>query len=258
MRRQLAERAIELAMRNSWEEAADTNRRIVEEFEPDAEAWNRLGKAYAELGRISDAKDAYTKTLGIDPGNAIALRNVQRLSVMKESSTPIVRDHHDAVDARFFIEETGKTVARSIFTSVSTVVLAGISAGDRLILTPQDDLIVISLPSGKEISTLDGKLSGRLIELLAGGNQYAAAVVRVEGRYIRVLIRETYQAPQFTGRVSFPPETSTGFKAYIRDTMVRSDRAEDEDDASFIDDGDDGDGGDLDDAADFGDDANEV
>ena len=79
-RRQLVERSIELAMRNSWEEAADANRRLVHEFEPDVEAWNRLGKALAELGRIADAREAYTKTLSIEPGNVIAQRNVQRLS----------------------------------------------------------------------------------------------------------------------------------------------------------------------------------
>lgn len=229
MRRQLVERAIELAMRNSWEEAAEANRRLVESFEPDVEAWNRLGKAYGELGRISDARDAYTKTLSIEPANAIAQRNVQRLSLIKSNGLALARDHHDSVDARFFIEETGKTIARSIFTSVSPESLANLSAGDRLNLNPRGELIVVTTASGVELGMLDGKLSGRLIELLAGGNQYAAAVVRVEGRYVRVMMRETYQAPQLTGRVSFPPETSSGFKAYIKDTLIRHDRATEED-----------------------------
>ena len=83
IRRQLVERAIELAMRNSWEEAVETNRRLVENFEPDVEAWNRLGKAYGELGRITEAREAYTRALGIDATNAIAQRNVQRLSLIK-------------------------------------------------------------------------------------------------------------------------------------------------------------------------------
>ena len=142
----------------------------------------------------------------------------------------MARDHHDAVDARFFIEETGKTVARSIFTSVRADVLAKVSAGDRLSLTPPEDLVVVGTPPSSRLGMIDGKLSGRLIELLAGGNQYAAAVVRVEGRYIRVMIRETYQAPQLTGRVSFPPETSTGFRPYIKDILLRQERATDDDD----------------------------
>jgi len=57
-RRQLAERAINLAMAGDWPQAVEVNRRLVEEFDPDAEAWNRLGKAYAQLGRIADARRA--------------------------------------------------------------------------------------------------------------------------------------------------------------------------------------------------------
>ena len=258
-RRQLVERAIEYAMRNAWEEAAEANRQIVEHFEPDVEAWNRLGKAYGELGRIADSRDAYTKTLSIEPANAIAQRNIGRLSLIKSATLRVSRDHHDSVDARFFIEETGKTIVRSIFTSVPPEILASVSAGDRLMLSPKDDLVYVATASGVELGAIDGKLSGRLIELLAGGNLYAAAVVRIEGRYVRVMIRETYQSPPLTGRVSFPPETSTGFRPYIKDTLLRHDRAiEDDEDAYIIDDGDGDDLIELDDPADFSDDLGDL
>ena len=258
LRRQLVERAIELAMRNAWEEAAETNRHLVEQFEPDVEAWNRLGKAYAELGRIAEAREAYGKALSIDPSNNIARRNAERLSLIKSATITVARDHHDSVDARFFIEETGKTVARSIFTSVQPELLANVSAGDRLLLTPRGDLIVVSTPAGLELGMIDGKLSGRLIELMSGGNQYAAAVVRVEGRYVRVMIRETYQAPQLTGRVSFPPETSTGFRPYIKDTLLRHDRLEEDEDLDAIDDSEPDELGDLDEPGDFSDDSGDI
>ena len=89
----------------------------------------------------------------------------------------------------------------------------------------------MSTTSDQELGMLDGKLSGRLVELIDGGNQYEAAVVRIEGRYVRVMLREIHQAPQLTGRVSFPPETSSGFKPYTKDTLVRQDRMiEDEED----------------------------
>ncbi len=252
-RRQLVERAIELAMRNAWEEAADTNRRLVHQFDADVEAWNRLGKAYSELGRIQDARNAYAKALDIEPTNIIAQRNANRLGLIRSAVTTVSRDHHDSVDARFFIEETGKTVARSIFTSVPPETLAKISAGARLTLIPREDLLVVATASGDELGALDGKLSGRLTELLAGGNQYAAAVVRIEGRYVRVMIRETYQSPQLTGRVSFPPETSSGFKAYIKDTLVRYERGLEDDEEAMIDDGDGDETGDLDDVGELGD-----
>ena len=73
LRRQLAERAINLAMSGNWSEAVEVNRRLVEELEPDVEAWNRLGKAYAQLGRIADARAAYGATLKIDAKGALVV-----------------------------------------------------------------------------------------------------------------------------------------------------------------------------------------
>jgi tetratricopeptide (TPR) repeat protein len=257
-RRRLIEEAIKAAMSNSWEESAEKNRKLVELFEPDVEAWNRLGKSFAELGRMSDAREAYAHALRIEPGNAIAKRNAERLSLIREDVLPVSRDRHDSVDARFFIEETGKTIARSIFTAIPKDVLAKLSAGDRVKLEPHGDLVAVCSTSDQELGMLDGKLSARLIELIEGGNQYEAAVVRIEGRYIRVMLRETHQAPKLTGRVSFPPETSSGFKAYTKDTLIRQDRmVDDEEDAYGAYDAEPDDIADVDDVGDTYDDSND-
>ena len=45
LRRVLPERAIALAMQSRWSEAADVNRKIIELYPNDADAYNRLGKA---------------------------------------------------------------------------------------------------------------------------------------------------------------------------------------------------------------------
>ena len=72
------------------------------------------------------------------------------------------------------------------------------------------------------------------------------------------MMRETYQSPQLTGRVSFPPETSTTFRPYIKDTLLRQERAlEDEEDA-YIDEGESDDLGDMDEASDFLDDSSDI
>jgi Flp pilus assembly protein TadD len=49
-RRQLAETAIAQATRGEWEAAVATNEELIE-LGPDVDAYNRLGKALAELGR---------------------------------------------------------------------------------------------------------------------------------------------------------------------------------------------------------------
>ena len=59
-RRQLADTAIAQATQGEWEAAVETNRELLE-LGPDIDAYNRLGKALAELGRHDEALDAYEK-----------------------------------------------------------------------------------------------------------------------------------------------------------------------------------------------------
>ena len=235
-RRQLAEQAINLAMSGAWPQAVEVNRQLVEEFEPDVESWNRLGKAYAQLGRIGDARGAYDSALKIDPNNTIAQRNLQRLSAIKDEAiaTTAGREDGQRADAAFFIEETGKTVATSIFSDAPKQTLALVAAGDMLGMRRDGDVVVVTTHGGDRLGVLDGKLSARLIELQAGGNEYALATVAVNPtkRELRVLVREMRQAPQMAGRVSFPAETSSSFRAYIKGSVIREERIDDDDDES--------------------------
>ena len=63
-------------MQNQWQEAVDPNRQIIDLAPEEGEAWNRMGKAFSELGRYSEARDAYNETLTRDPNNAIAQKQV--------------------------------------------------------------------------------------------------------------------------------------------------------------------------------------
>src|SRR2546421_473610 len=63
LRRQLVALAIEQAMASQWPQAIETNLYLINASGRDVEACNRLGKAYAQLGRIFAAREAYTATL---------------------------------------------------------------------------------------------------------------------------------------------------------------------------------------------------
>ena len=67
-------------------EAVTLNEQILERFQKDAEAYNRLGRAKLALGKLEEAKDAYSKALRADPANLIARRNLQRLESLRGHS----------------------------------------------------------------------------------------------------------------------------------------------------------------------------
>ena len=82
-RRQLIEDARAAALSGRWNEAISLNQQILERSPKDAEAHNRLGRAYIALGRYTDAIEAYTEALRADPANLIARRNLQRLEILR-------------------------------------------------------------------------------------------------------------------------------------------------------------------------------
>ena len=82
---QRSKEAIDLAMQARWQEAVDVNKEIVESFPEDVDSYNRLGRAYMELGQYKQAQEAYSQAVKLDPYNAIANRNIRRLNDLKDT-----------------------------------------------------------------------------------------------------------------------------------------------------------------------------
>lgn len=235
-RRHLAQQAIALAVQSRWQEAAEVNRQIVELAPDDAEAFNRLGKAYTEMGRIVDARGAYENSLRVDPANLIAQRNLERLSRINESeAAELAKKAGQKLDPRFFMEETGKTGITVLQNPARVEVLATLTAGDQVKLEQQDDHLVVTTMDGTYLGRVEDRLAARLTRLMQSGNQYQSGVVGVDGHAVRIIIRETYQAPQNAGRISFPPQASQEAlpRPYLREGLLR--RAGDEEDEDELD-----------------------
>src|SRR2546430_9635684 len=89
IRRMKAEQAVSLTMQSRWQEAAELNEQIIEAAPKDVEAHNRLGKAFMELARYDDHREAYNNTLRLDPTNTIAQKNPRRLDNLLEEAIAI-------------------------------------------------------------------------------------------------------------------------------------------------------------------------
>ncbi len=228
LKKQWTDLAVRQAQEGLWEEAVATNRNILNIYPHEPDAFNRLGKALSELGQYTEARQAYTQTLKYSPKNTIAKKNLDRLAQLQESAG---QNHSgaDRIDPRLFIEETGKTGMSELINLAPPSVLAKVGVGDRVQLHVSGRTLYVRNAAGEDIGQIEPRLANRLISFMEDGNRYAAAILGMENGQVRVIIREEYQHPSMVGRVSFPSQGGGDtIRAYIKDTMLRYDR-EDED-----------------------------
>jgi hypothetical protein len=220
LRRQRSKNAIALAMQGRWREAVAANQEIIESFPNDVDAYNRLGKAYIELGEYSLAKEAYTRAMELDPYNIIAQKNLRRLSYLGEAVVSPEADS-DKAKPQHFIEETGKAGVVNLYHLAPREVLAKIVAGDRVYLRVSDSSLTVENSRGEYLGLVEPRHAQRLIKLMEGGNQYAAAIVSSAEDRVTVIIREVYQDPTQAGQLSFPPKGGEGLRPYLSDKVLR-------------------------------------
>jgi tetratricopeptide (TPR) repeat protein len=218
---QFVEEAVQAALAGRWEEAAEINRAILERFGADEESNNRLGKAMTELGRFDQAKAAYEATLGLNPLNTIAQKNRAKLDVLAQSKD--VKVGPTRVDLNLFVEEQGKTTS-TLLESVDDPNLHNkIGSGDIAELRITGDSIMAETVRGVKLGTVEPRLARRLIKFIQGGNRYLAAVTAVEPGSVKLMIRETYQDPKFSGKPSFPQRRkreAEAFRPYAKESLL--------------------------------------
>ena len=204
MRRQLTQEAIELAMQGRWTEAADVNQEILGSYPGDPDAHNRLGRALMELGRYQEARNAYQQALELDPYNSIAKKNLSRLELLgDQDATPQVEAQR--VIPQLFISETGRTGVVALVHPAPHNVLGRKAAGDEVFLRAHSQRLMVEDSQGVYLGEVEARHSPRLIRLMDGGNQYAAAIASINGDQMKLVVRETFQHPDMAGRLSFPP-----------------------------------------------------
>jgi len=219
LKRQRSKQAIALAMQGRWREAVAANKGIIASFPSDVDAYNRLGKAYMELGEYSQAREAYSRAVELDPYNAIAKKNLRRLSHLGE----VVGADGDSrkVAPQHFIEEVGKTGVVDLYFLAPPEVLAKIMAGDKVYLKADGASLIVGNSRGEYLGQVEPRHGQRLIKLMEGGNKYSAAIISSAEDKMTVIIREVYQDPSQAGRLSFPSRGFEEVRPYVSDRLFR-------------------------------------
>lgn len=227
LKRRGSKKAIALAMQGLWKEAIVANRSLIENFPNDVDAYNRLGRAYLELGEYNQSREAYNKTVELDPYNTIAQKNLNRLSHLGENKENLESEFHK-VEPWHFIEETGKTGVVNLYHLAPGETLAEIVAGDMVHLKIEGASLIAQDDHGVYLGKVETKYGQRLIKLMKGGNRYTANVIRSTEEMMTLIIREVYQDPSQVGQFSFPSKRFERVRFYNGDRVLRRELENDE------------------------------
>ena len=230
LRQRLSKESIDLALQGRWEEAEAINRDIIDKFPSDVEAYNRLGRASTELGDFDGAKEAYLKTLELAPKNAIAKKNLARLTSLSESMATLKSNPRKASTSRaqarrvaldLFITEIGKAGVVNLHNVASVDVLAKMGFGDQVHLEARRQLLIVTNEDGEYLGEIEPRQGLRLIKLMRGGNRYDSAILNVEEDKVQVIIKEVYQHPSQVGHPSFPVKATEHLRTRIKESLLR-------------------------------------
>jgi len=228
---QRSKEAIDMAMQANWQAAVEINKEIIESFPENVDTYNRLGRAYMELGQYKLSREAYRRAAELDPYNAIASRNLRRLNDLKDSGQFEIET--DKVEPQRFIEEIGKAGVVILQELAPKEKRASTVAGDRAVLKINGSYLAVENGRGEYLGRVEPKHSQRLIRLILGGNQYSAVVVKSTAEGMTVMVREIFQDPSQVGKLSFPPKGMEEFRAYGSDKLTKIEGEEEDDESGY-------------------------
>ena len=236
LKRDLTQQAIGLALKGEWERATEVNRAILELFEDEVDAMNRLGKALMELGEYGAAKEILERLVEIAPYNNIAKKNLARLSRLGENPAAAKQARKGGSAHQLFIEETGKSGKTVLQNMASRQVVARVAPSDSADLVMEHNAINVYFGDSEYLGQIEPKLARRLIRLMYGGNTYDAAIVGVSDQAVSIIVRETHRDPALRNVCSFPTRLKEEHRVYLGGNLARfisEENLDDEDEPSI-------------------------
>ncbi len=201
----LGTEAVNLALSSKWEDAMAKNKEILKLDRSNIEALLRMGFAYSQLNDIKRAERCYKKVLRIQPGNKIALQNIQRMKVVKNVTS---KSQHKTVnlDPNTFLSVPGSTINATLVNLGQKDVIASVSLGEEVYLKIRRKRIEIRNEDGDYIGALPDDISKRLILFINAGSKYKAYIKEFDGQHIVVFIKEVSKGQKVRNNISFPED----------------------------------------------------
>lgn len=212
----LAQKAINSALKNDWNDAVKTNIEILSNCPDDIDSLNRLAKAYAETGKIDKAKKIALKTLKIDPTNSIAKKCLEKWSLINNNSKSAMAG---ALITEAFLEDPGRTRIVSLINTGDKKIIAELDCADELKLNTRGHKISVCTNDGKYLGRLPDDISARLKTLIKYDYEYKVCVKTSSQNEIKVFIREIKRGLKTNNTPSFSSE-KIDYVAFTSPEMV--------------------------------------
>lgn len=207
-KKQLNQEALQASLESRWDDVLRLNDEYLSRFPRSAEALNRKGRAYIELRRLNEARDAYSEALKADPANMIARRNLQRLETLYNRAEGQPEGETTAEStiprASVFILETGKTWIDELASAADAGQLAEVSPGDKVSLQVEDDRVTVISDDGVRLGEMETVISGRIARLCEAGYEFEAFALGSSAQSMRIIIREVARPEDTEGELTFP------------------------------------------------------
>ena len=192
----IKQKAITAAKHGDWEQAIEANLQILDQNDHDTLALNRLGVAYLQLGKNSDAKKTFQRVMELDKANIIAQKHLKNL---KEKQSPL----KIGFSKQHFIEEPGKTKIVELHRLSGKQVLLTLSVGDECELILKKRYISVEC-HGQYVGSLPEDISFRLSKLIKSGNQYLCTVHSISHCACTIFLKELKRSRKNRNIHSFP------------------------------------------------------
>lgn len=228
----LNQQAIDFALSCRWEEAEKLNLQMLEDEPNNTQYLNRLAKAKFELGKYSECKKIYNQVLEIDPYNAIAQKNLKKVSAIKKDSILKNGSNATTISASLFYEEPGITDLVSLVKVAEPQKLVALSPGSLVNLNVKKKGIAVTDGFGVYLGAFPDDSAYHLMRLLEGGNKYQVIIKSVRSNAVTVLVRETFRSKKFKNQASFLQDAK--LMAYSADNipLMGENQTDDSEDAA--------------------------
>lgn len=201
---QLEQQAVDAAVNFNWQVAIDANKEIISMDKKNLAANLRLGFAYLQMQKFSEAKKFYRKALKIQSSNSVALENLERIKVLQLKSSRKIKKAQIFLDPNLFLEVPGKTKSVVLVNLGQKNILANLNVGQEAMLKSKKRKVEVRSKENEYLGSLPDDLSRRLLVFLKAQSKYSVFIKEANLSRVTVFINELKKGKKVQNYLSFP------------------------------------------------------